>query len=118
MTISLKTWSLTFVSKFGRKLKEDRRLQRGLELDKDIVVTKTAQLDPNVQIDDQHPIIFNEQIRQALIDGLEEMRNKILEIDPIETLSKANVQQFDIQRDVNESLKEKLVQRIMRDLKV
>lgn len=112
------TWSLTFVSKFGRKLKEDRRLQRGLELDKDIVVTKTAQLDPNVQIDDQHPIIFNEQIRQALIDGLSEMRDNLMAIDPIETLSKANVQQFDVQRDVNENLKERLVSRILGQLKI
>lgn len=112
------TWSLTFVSKFGRKLKEDRRINGGLELDKDIVVTKTAQLDPGVEFNDQKPIIFDERIRQALIDAFEEMRNKLLEIDPIETLSKANVQQFDIQRDMNENLKERLVKRILSDLKI
>lgn len=109
-------WTITFLTKFGRKMKEDRRIMGGLSLDHDFVVTKTAQLEPGIQFDDKHPIIFNEQIREALIAALQELREKLLQLDPIETLEKANIQQYDIQR-VNEDLKEKIVNKILDSIR-
>jgi hypothetical protein len=97
-------------------MKEDRRIVGGLSLDHDFVVTKTAQLEPGIKFDDKHPIIFNEQIRGALIEALKELREKLLQLDPIETLEKANVQQYDIQR-VNEDLKEKIVNKILDSIR-
>ena len=98
-------WTVTFRTKFGRKLKEDRWVNNGLELDKDETIRKMAQLEPGTQFDDKITVMDSLPIKTALIEALDELRDKIMtEYKPVEMLKKANVKQYDITKksDVNE----------------
>ena len=90
-------WTINFNTKFGRKLKEERWLRNGLELDKDLSIRKTAELEPGVRFDDKNTIMDSLPIKTALIEALDELRDKIMtKFKPVEMLSKANVRQYDI----------------------
>ena len=100
-------WTITFKTKFGRKLKEDRWVNNGLELDKDETIRKTAELEPGTQFDDKITVMDSLPIKTALIEALDELRDKIMtEYKPVEMLKKANVKQYDITKksDVNEGV--------------
>lgn len=102
-------WVVNFKTKFGRKLKEDRYVRGGLELDKDITIRKEVDFDSTKEFDDKYTVLDSIEIKSALIEALEELSNKIMGMKPIETLKLANVKQFDItkkakQTDVNEEV--------------
>jgi hypothetical protein len=102
-------WVVNFKTKFGRKLKEDRFIRGGLELDKDITIRKEVDFDSTKEFDDKYTVLDSIEIKSALIEALEELSNKIMGMKPIETLKLANVKQFDItkkakQTDVNEEV--------------
>jgi hypothetical protein len=100
-------WTVRFKTKFGRKLKEDRWVSNGLELDKDETIRKTAQLEPGTQFDDKNTVIDSLPIKTSLIEALDELRDKIMtEYKPVEMLKKANVKQYDITKKptVNEGV--------------
>jgi hypothetical protein len=92
-------------TKFCRKLQEDYRLNGGLELDKDIQITKRAEFDSQTSFDDENTIMDNLAIKSALIEALDELRDTIMKMKPIEALKNANIKQYDItKRPVNEDV--------------
>jgi len=100
-------WTVTFKTKFGRKLKEERWVRNGLDLDRDETIRKTAQLEPGTQFDDKTTVLDSLPIKTSLIEALDELRDKIMtEYKPVEMLKKANVKQYDITNkpNINEGL--------------
>jgi hypothetical protein len=111
-------WTVRFKTKFGRKLKEDRWVNNGLELDRDEIIRKTAELEPGTEFNDKMTVMDSLPIKTALIEALDELKNKIMtEFKPVEMLKKANVKQYDITRknDVNESVK--IAKQIVNNIK-
>lgn len=101
-------WTVRFKTKFGRKLKEDRWVNNGLELDRDETIRKTAELEPGTQFNDKMTVMDSLPIKTALIEALDELKDMIMtQFKPVEMLKKANVKQYDITRkdNVNESVK-------------
>ena len=99
-------WTVTFKTKFGRKLKEDRWVN-GLTLDKDLPIRKTAELEPGTQFDDKMTVMDSLPIKTSLIEALDELRDTIMtKFKPVETLKLANVKQYDITKKptVNEGV--------------
>lgn len=109
-------WKVKLATKFGRKLKEEKYLKDGLNLDKEKTILKTAQLEPNTILNDEYTILDNLPIKTALVEALSEMKDYVLSLKPIETLKLANIKRNDITNKpvVNESeiLKERLIKRI------
>ena len=100
-------WTVRFQTKFGRKLMEDRWINNGLELDKDETFRKTAELEPGTEFDDKYTVMDSLPIKTALIEALDELRDKIMtQYKPVEMLKKANVKQYDITKKekVNEGV--------------
>jgi len=101
-------WTVRFKTKFGRKLKEDRWVNNGLELDRDETIRKTAELEPGTEFDDKMTVMDSLPIKTALIEALDELKDMIMiQFKPVEMLKKANVKQYDITNkpNVNESVK-------------
>lgn len=80
-------WTVTFLTKFGKKTTEQIRIKDGLKPDEDLVVTKVANIPEGTVFDDNNPIIFNDEIYNALNSALEEMGQKIMSIKPISRLT-------------------------------
>jgi hypothetical protein len=99
-------WVITFRTKFGRKLKEQRWIQDGLKLDKQYIVKKEVDIDPTKEFDDKFTVLDSIEIKSSLIEGLEQLSNEIMKWKPIETLNLAAVKQFDItkKKEVNEGV--------------
>lgn len=98
-------WTVVLRTKFGRKLQEDYRLSGGLDLDKDIQVIKRAEFDSQTEFNDENTILDNLSIKTALIEALDELRDTIMKMKPIEALKLANIKQYDItKRPVNEDV--------------
>ena len=94
-------WTVTFKTKFGRKLKEDRWVN-GLTLDKELTFRKTAELEPGTQFDDKMTVMDSLPIKTSLIEALDELRDTIMtKFKPVETLKLANVKQYDITKKPN-----------------
>jgi hypothetical protein len=111
-------WTVNFKTKFGRKLKEDRWVNNGLELDRDETIRKTAQLEPGTQFDDKMTVMDSLPIKTSLIEALDELRDKIMtEYKPVEMLKKANVKQYDITKksDVNEGVE--IAKQVIKNIK-
>ncbi len=112
-------WVINFKTKFGRKLKEERFIRGGLNLDKDITIRKEVEFDSSKEFDDSYTVLDSIEIKSALIEGLQELSDKIMGMKPIETLKLANVKQFDITKKptVNEgvmSIVQKVIDRIKK----
>ena len=100
-------WTVRFKTKFGRKLKEDRWVNNGLELDRDETIRKTAELEPGTDFNDKMTVMDSLPIKTALIEALDELKDMIMtQFKPVEMLKKANVKQYDITKknNVNESV--------------
>lgn len=99
-------WTVTLRTKFGRKLQEDYRLSGGLDLDKDIQIIKRAEFDTQTVFDDENTIMDNLSVKTALIEALDELRDRIMKMKPIEALKNANIKQYDITKrpTVNEDV--------------
>lgn len=99
-------WTVTLRTKFGRKLQEDYRLSGGLDLDKDIQIIKRAEFDTQTEFNDENTILDNLAIKSALIEALDELRDRIMKMKPIEALKNANIKQYDITKrpTVNEDV--------------
>jgi hypothetical protein len=111
-------WTVRFKTKFGRKLKEDRWVSNGLELDRDETIRKTAQLEPGTEFDDKMTVMDSLPIKTSLIEALDELRDKIMtEYKPVEMLKKANVKQYDITKKptVNESIE--IAKQVIKNIK-
>ena len=93
-------WTVKFTTKFGRKLKEDRYLPGGLDLDKEFVITKRISLEGGEEFNEERTIMDSLTIKSGLIEALDELKGKIMELKPIETLKLANVKKYDITKKV------------------
>jgi hypothetical protein len=93
-------WTITLTTKFGRKLKEESAIAgRKLNPDINIVIQKEAQyeLEENEVFNEMRTVLDKLEIKQALIEALSELADKIMtEIKPVQALKLANVQNYDI----------------------
>ena len=110
-------WNVRMSNKIGKKMKEESGLRGGFLDDKIFQVSKTAQLDPRKEYGDSYTVVDDINVINALMEEIEELKSQIEAIDPKETLKVANVKQYQINRDVNESIKNRLVQRVINKLK-
>jgi hypothetical protein len=110
-------WNVRMSNKIGKKMKEESGLRGGFLDDKIFQVSKTAQLDPRKEYGDSYTVVDDINVINALMEAIEELKSQIEAIDPKETLKVANVKQYQIKRDVNESIKNRLVQRVINKLK-
>ena len=111
-------WTVRFKTKFGRKLKEDRWVNNGLELDRDETIRKTAELEPGTDFNDKMTVMDSLPIKTAFIEALDELKDMIMtQFKPVEMLKKANVKQYDITNKptVNESVK--IAKQIVKNIK-
>lgn len=111
-------WEVRFKTKFGRKLKEERWLRNGLELDKEVTIKKTAELEPGVRFDDKNTIMDSLPIKTNLIEALDELRDKIMtKFKPVEMLDKANIKQYDITKKTNTNESVEIAKMVMDKIK-
>lgn len=110
-------WNVRMTNKIGKKMKEESGLRGGFLDDKVFQVSKTAQLDPTKQYSDSYTVMDDINVVNALLEAIEELKSQIEGIDPKETLKVANVKQYQVKRDVNESVKNRLVDRVIKKLK-
>jgi len=115
------TWNVRMTTKIGKKLEEETGLKGGFLDDKTIQSTTTAQLGPNVEFNDTYTVMDNPEIVDALIQAINELKSKVESIDPKETLKVATVKRYQInpnQGQVNESIKQKLIDRIVKKINI
>lgn len=93
-------WTVKFMTKFGRKLKEDRYLNGGLDLDEEITITKRVPLEGDREFNDDRTVMDSLPIKTGLIEALDELKGRIMELKPIKTLKLANVKKYDITKKV------------------
>jgi len=109
-------WSVSFKTEHGKKIKEDIRIKGGFTQDKNINIIKTAQLEPGTQFSDDHTVLEDIAIVSALIEAIDELRDKLMAINPKDALRVANVRQYDVKK-LDEQKSEMLFQRIMKQIK-
>jgi hypothetical protein len=115
------TWNVRMTTKIGKKLEEETGLKGGFLDDKTIQASTTAQLAPGTQFTESYTVMDNPEIVNALIEAMDNLKSQVESIDPKETLKVATVKRYQInpnQNQVNESLKERLVDRIVKKLSV
>lgn len=111
-------WSISFKTKFGRKLKEERWIRNGLSLDKDVSIRKVVTIDQHKPFDDENTIMDDLSIKTGLIELLDELKTKIMtEFKPVEALKLANIKQYDITKKLNEDVVDSLVNSIIKEIK-
>jgi hypothetical protein len=93
-------WTVKFTTKFGRKLKEERYLAGGLDLDKEFVITKRVSLEDGEEFNEERTIMDSLTIKSGLIEALDELKGRIMALKPIDTLKQANVKKYDITKKV------------------
>jgi hypothetical protein len=111
------TWNVRMTTKIGKKLEDETGLKGGFLDDKTIQTTTNVQLAPDVQFNDSYTVMDNPEIVNALIDAMNDLKSKVETIDPKETLKVATVKRYQInpnQGQVNESIKKKLIDRIVQ----
>lgn len=112
-------WSVNMTTKLGKKIETDSGFKDGFLDDKTITVNKTAQFAPNVQFTDSYTIMDNDDIKNALIEALNELKSKIEAIDPKETLKLANVKRYQINPNaqINEERVKKLMSQVLKEVR-
>lgn len=110
-------WNVKMSNKIGKKMKEESGLRGGFLDDKIFQVSKTAQLNPTKQYGDSYTVMDDINVVNALMESIEELKSQIEAVDPKETLKVANIKQYQIKRDVNESVKDRLIQRVINKIK-
>jgi hypothetical protein len=89
-------WQIKFQTKFGRKLQDSRWLG-SLNPDKNETITKRVTLEPGIEFDDSRLTINNFEIRNALIEGLTELKDLFFKkFKPIDSLKLAEFKQTDV----------------------
>ncbi len=89
-------WEIVFQTKFGRKLQDSRWLG-SLNPDKNLKIRKTVNLEPGIEFDDSRLTINNFDIRNALIEGLTELKDTFFnKYKPIDSLQLAQFKQTDV----------------------
>jgi hypothetical protein len=107
------SWNVRMTTKIGKKLEEETGLKGGFLDDKTIQSTTTAQIEPGTEFTDSYTVMDNENIVNALNEAIDNLKSQVESIDPKETLKVATVKRYQI-NPVNESLKKKLIERIIQ----
>jgi hypothetical protein len=112
-------WSVNMTTKLGKKIETDSGFKDGFLDDKTVSVNKTAQFEPNKEFNDSYTIMDDDNIREALIEAINELKSKIEAVDPKETIKLANVKRYQINpnNQVNEDKIRRLVNRIVKEVK-
>jgi hypothetical protein len=109
-------WVIKLNTQHGKKLHEDKVLAN-LSPDKEIRVLKNAQLEPRTRLTDQYTALDSLSIVQSLIEGLDELVEKIMAINPKEALKLANLKRYDVQKQANEGEINKLIKNVIKEIK-
>ena len=89
-------WEIEFQTKFGRKLQDSRWLG-SLNPDKNFKIKKSIDLQPGIEFDDSRLTINNFEIRNALIEGLTELKDTFFnKYKPIDSLQLAQFKRTDV----------------------
>lgn len=107
------SWNIRMTTKIGKKLEEETGLKGGFLDDKTIQSTTTAQIEPGTEFTDSYTVMDNENIVNALNEAINNLKSQVESIDPKETLKVATVKRYQV-NPVNESLKERLIERIVQ----
>jgi hypothetical protein len=111
------TWTIKFVVKFGKKLRDQYRIQGRLLEDKDITIEKVAEVEPGTEFNDQNTVLDSMPIVTALIEGLTEIKDELFnKMKPIEMLSKAKVKQSEVSESIENQI-ENISLRILKEIK-
>ena len=111
------TWNVRMVSKLGKKLEDESGLKGGFLDDKLIQSSSTAQLRPGTEFNDNYTVMDNKEVVDALIQAIDDLKSQVIALDPKETLKSATVKRYQIgnpPNQVNESVKKKLINRIVQ----
>jgi hypothetical protein len=108
---------IKFVVKFGKKLRDQYRIQGRLLDDKDIRIEKIAEIEPGVEFNDQNTVLDALPIVTALIEGLTELKDEFFgKMKPIEMLSKAKVKQSEVRESIENQI-DRISLNILKEIK-
>jgi len=126
-------WVISYITKFGKKLKDERRIKNGLELDNELQVIKQVPIgdllsrlvDPSQEkekLPKDNPekkfyTLFNvPEVIDGLRSGLVELREKFFtELDPVQVLDKANIRAYDVSES---NIKNSKYEKLLREIKI
>jgi hypothetical protein len=109
-------WNIRMKVNLGKKLTEDRRMKGGFDNIKLTQVTKTAQLEPGKEFNENYVIMDDINVVNTLIEAINELKSDIDGIGLEELLPYADVEYIQT-RNLNES-KERLIRRIVKQIKL
>jgi hypothetical protein len=111
------TWNVRMVSKLGKKLEDESGLKGGFLDDKLIQSSSTAQLRPGTEFNENYTVMDNKEVVDALVQAIEDLKTQVIALNPKDTLKAATVKRYQIGNrgdELNESIKKKLVQRVVQ----
>jgi hypothetical protein len=89
-------WKVQLKTVVGKKLQTERGLRGGYLDDKLIQSSETVQLEPGVEFNQQTTVMDNEDIKNGLIEVLNDLKSQIESINPKEMLKYATVRRNEI----------------------
>lgn len=89
-------WNVQFKTVVGKKLGTEQRLKGGYLDDKLIQSSETVQLEPGVEFNQQNTVMDNKDIKNGLIEVLNNLKSQIESINPKEMLKYATVRRNEI----------------------
>jgi hypothetical protein len=103
-------WTITYVSKFGKKTSHEYTIKDGgFKIFKDVVITRQVPVS-GVKFSDDMTVTEYEPILDAFKDALMELDKKFESFDPTETIERANMRLYDVS---GTELRESKVQKII-----
>jgi len=111
-------WTARAQTKLGKKLESESGLKGGFLDDKLIQSSATAQLRPGTTFNDNYTVMNDKQVVDALMEVINDLKTQILSLNPKDNLKSATVKRYQVggpnQNELNESIKNKLVSRIVQ----
>jgi hypothetical protein len=92
-------------------------LKGGFLDDKLIQSSSTAQLRPGTEFNENYTVMDNKEVVDALVQAIEDLKTQVIALNPKDTLKAATVKRYQIGNrgdELNESIKKKLVQRVVQ----
>jgi len=89
-------WKVQLKTVIGKKLESDQRLKGGYLDDKLIQSSETVQLEPGVEFNQQNTVMGNKDIKNGLIEVLNNLKSQIESINPVGMLNRATIRRTDI----------------------
>lgn len=83
------SWSVTYNSKWGKKLEEEFRIEGGLKPDMEFSSTKTCDIEGDKNFDQKRVIIHNDSIANCFREALNDVAEQIMSVRPATAIRKA-----------------------------